>query len=142
MTLEADASVTVGDDGRGTDTRRADGGEVVRKPIMASRDLRFFDDPDAELLADGHPRRGISVVAALSDWLLHVNRRSDGAWQQRYERGVPVTDLEPLPPNGSTGTEVRFRASSDLVALPPVSEITKMAASTPALRIQVTDHRR
>ncbi len=118
VTLEADETVTVADDGRGTDTRRTDAGVVVKKPVMATPDLRFFDGPGIELLADGHRRRGISVVAALSDWLVHVNRRRDGAWQQRYERGVPVTGLEPLAPNGRTGTAVRFRASSQLAALP------------------------
>jgi len=35
---------------------------------MAAKDLRFFDHPDAETLPDGHARRGMSVVAALSQW--------------------------------------------------------------------------
>jgi DNA gyrase/topoisomerase IV subunit B len=35
------------------------------------------------------PRRGISVVAALSEWLVHTNRRRDDAWTQRYEHGIP-----------------------------------------------------
>lgn len=100
VTLVADGSVRVVDDGRGTDTRRDKVGVVVKKPVMATPDLRFFDDPSAQSLPDGHPRRGMSVVAALSEWLLHENRRLDGAWQQRYEQGIPVTDLVPLSPNG------------------------------------------
>jgi len=51
-------SVSVADDGRGTDTRLDDRGEPLRKPIMSTRDLRFFDVPDPPLLPDGHPRRG------------------------------------------------------------------------------------
>ena len=81
VTLLVDGSVAVRDHGRGTDTRRDETGGVVRKPVMATKDLRFFDDPAAEMLPDGHPRRGMSVVAALSDWLIHENRRRDGAWQ-------------------------------------------------------------
>lgn len=114
VTLLADGSVAVRDHGRGTDTRRGDAGEVVRKPVMATKDLRFFDSPGAEMLPDGHPRRGMSIVAALSDWLIHQNRRLDGAWQQRYELGVPVTDLQELPLDGTTGTVVRFRPSHGL----------------------------
>jgi DNA gyrase subunit B len=108
VTLHADGSVSVKDDGRGTDTRVDEHGEVVRKPVMATKDLRFFDEPGTELLPDGHPRRGMSVVAALSEWLIHTNRRLSGSWSQRYEHGVPVTDLQPVEADGSTGTCVRF----------------------------------
>ncbi|MFF0220538.1 hypothetical protein [Streptomyces vinaceus] len=69
---------------------------------MATKDLRFFDHPEAQLLPDGHPRRGMSVVAALSEWLVHTNRHADGAWVQRYEHGVPVTGLTAVPDDGST----------------------------------------
>jgi DNA gyrase subunit B len=51
----------------------------------------------------------MSVVAALSEWLVHTNRRQDGSWTQRYEHGIPVTDLVPVADNGTTGTTVHFR---------------------------------
>lgn len=104
-----DGSVSVTDGGRGTDAYRDDRHHVVKKPVMSSKDLRFFDFPCAQLLPDGHPRRGISVVAALSEWLVHTNRRRDGAWAQRYEHGIPVTGLVPIPGSGATGTTVHFR---------------------------------
>ncbi|MER5689272.1 ATP-binding protein [Streptomyces sp. NPDC002205] len=108
VTLHTDGSVSVKDDGRGTDTRVDEHGQVVKKPVMATKDLRFFDLPEAERLPDGHPRRGMSVVAALSEWLIHTNRRLNGSWSQRYEHGVPVTDLEPVEADGTTGTCIRF----------------------------------
>lgn len=108
VTLNTDGSVSVQDDGRGTDTRTGEHGQVVKKPVMATKDLRFFDLPEPERLPDGYPRRGMSVVAALSEWLIHTNRRLNGSWTQRYEHGVPVTDLEPVEADGSTGTCVRF----------------------------------
>ena len=43
-----DSEIVVADDGRGTDTRRDEHGRVVRKPVMATKDVRFFD-------ADGQP---------------------------------------------------------------------------------------
>lgn len=120
VTFHEDGSVSVTDDGRGTETRADDQGRFVKKPLMASKDLRFFDaQPPAEHLPDGSPRRGMSVVAALSEWLVHTNRRRDGAWTQRYEHGLPVTDLVPVPPDGTTGTTVHFRTSLPGAPLPP-----------------------
>lgn len=121
VTLHADGSVSVVDHGRGTDTRVANDGHPVRKPVMATKDLRFFDTPSAEQLPDGHPRRGMSVVAALSRWLVHTNRRATGSWTQRYEHGIPVTDLEPLDDDGTTGTTVRFLPDDAVRAIAPVS---------------------
>jgi topoisomerase-4 subunit B len=80
VTLHRDGSVSVCDNGRGTATIRDEDGRAVRKPVMMTKDLRFFDFPDAQALPDGQPRRGISVVAALSEWLVHTSRRQDGAW--------------------------------------------------------------
>lgn len=42
-----DGGAEIADDGRGTDTRADDGGRFVKKPVMATRDLRYFDNPDA-----------------------------------------------------------------------------------------------
>ncbi len=115
VTFHIDGSISVSDDGRGTDTRRDGAGRVVRKPVMATKDLRFFDQ-SAAVLPDGGARRGMSVVAAVSDWLKHANYRGDGAWVQRYEHGVPVGELVELPSSGSTGTTVHFHPDRHLVA--------------------------
>lgn len=115
VTLHADGSVTVSDDGRGTETRRDSEGNIVRKPVMATKDLRFFDGDHGSLLADGRRRRGVSVVSALSRWLIHTNRRAGGAWAQRYEHGVPVAGLEPIEASGHTGTTVQFLPDAAMV---------------------------
>jgi len=119
VVLHDDGSVSVTDDGRGTDTRVDEHGNVIKKPIMANKDLRFFVDPASPLLPDGHPRRGMSVVAALSEWLVHTNRRANGSWTQRYEHGIPVTDLQPIPSDGTTGTTVHFRPDPAYVDVTP-----------------------
>ncbi|GAB2678472.1 ATP-binding protein [Thalassiella azotivora] len=110
-----DGSVSVRDDGRGTDTRRDGRGRVVRKPVMATPDVRFTD-VTGTTLPDGSPRRGASVVAALSTWLEHTNHRADGAWTQRYAHGVPASDLIEATDDGGTGTTVRFLPDLELVA--------------------------
>ncbi|MFJ1935141.1 ATP-binding protein [Kitasatospora sp. NPDC088160] len=153
LVLHADGSLSVRDDGRGTDTRVDERGRSVKKPVMATKDLRFFDSPQAEVLPDGHPRRGMSVVAALSDWLVHTNRRLNGAWTQRYELGVPVTGLEPIEVDGTTGTLVHFKPSAPVGPLttptltgptltgPTPDDLTHLAATWPQLEVQFDDRR-
>lgn len=108
VVLHRNGSVTVSDDGRGTDTRLRPDGTPVRKPVVATQDLRFFAAASPPALPDGHPRRGMSVVAALSSRLVHVNRRQGGAWCQAYEHGIPVTGLDPVDDDGTTGTTITF----------------------------------
>jgi DNA gyrase subunit B len=121
VTFHTDGSVSVADDGRGTDTRRDADHNIIKKPIMATKDLRFFDPEHQALLPDGTHRRGMSVVAALSQWLTHTNRRQNGAWTQRYEHGLPSSDLLPIDPENGTGTTVHFLGDHDLM---PAMETT------------------
>lgn len=136
--LHSDGSVSIADNGRGTDTRRGSNGAMVKKPVMATKDLRFFDRRHGELLPDGSPRRGMSVVAALSMWLTHTNRRQNGAWTQRYEHGVPTSALEPIEVTQDTGTTVRFLINRNLV---PASSVTpgiiQEAVDFPSLSVDV-----
>lgn len=101
--------VEVVDDGRGTDTRRDEAGRPVRKPVMATRDVRFFDVEDPPVLPDGLPRRGMSTVAAASPALVHENRRREGAWRQSYRHGCPDSELREVPWSGHSGTSVTLR---------------------------------
>jgi DNA gyrase subunit B len=144
VTVRADGSVSVADNGRGTDTRVDDQARTVKKPVMTTKDLRFFGSPQAAALPDGHPRRGMSVVTALSAWLVHTNRRRNGAWTQRYELGIPVTGLTPIPGDGTTGTTVHFLPDAALVpgTQIPVRELRSLAgAFGPRLAVEVIDER-
>ncbi|GAA4984787.1 hypothetical protein GCM10023317_09490 [Actinopolymorpha pittospori] len=142
VSLFPDGSISIADDGRGTDTRRDPNGLVVKKPVLSSKDIRFFDSPRAQLLPDGHSRRGMSVVAALSGWLVHVNRRDEGSWSQRYEHGVPVTDLLPISDDEATGTTVHFRPDPRLLD-PQVGpdEISRLATAWASLNVETRDLR-
>lgn len=139
ITLHADGSVSVSDNGRGTATVFDAHGQPVKKPIMVSKDLRFFDAPDPTPLADGHPRRGMSVVAALSEWLVHTNRRDNGSWSQRYEDALPATGLVPIAGDGTTGTSVHFRPVESVRELGAanIDDLRRWTASSAHLAVDV-----
>ena len=107
ITVYPDGRVRVADDGRGTDTRRDSRGRVIRKPVMATADLRFRDEATAPQLPDGLPRRGMSTVAALSSELVHENHRGDGSWSQTYRYGIPDQELRAIECGESTGPPCR-----------------------------------
>ena len=135
VTLHDDGSVSVADDGRGTETRVNEDGGPMRKPVMATKDLRFFDGAPVAYLPDGAPRRGMSVVAALSEWLVHTNRRRDGAWTQRYENGIPATDLVAVEGDGTTGTTVHFMPGRPERVTP--ARVHRVAAGFPHVRVVI-----
>lgn len=51
---------------------------------------------------------GISVVNALSSWLVATIRREGRVYRQRYEAGVPVTPVEDIGATSEHGTDIRF----------------------------------
>ncbi|WP_222594189.1 ATP-binding protein [Terrabacter aerolatus] len=130
---QASGRVTVDDDGRGTDTRRDGDGRVLRKPVMATPDVRFIDQSHAPLLPDGLPRRGMSTVAALSSELVHENHREDGSWSQTYRYGIPDEGLAALEPRGWTGTSVSLRTE---ITGPPALTAEDLT-SFPSLNVEV-----
>lgn len=134
ITLHGDGSVSVADDGRGTETRVDEDGVPMRKPVMATKDLRFFDGAPVAYLPDGAPRRGMSVVAALSERLVHTNRRRDGAWTQRYENGIPDR-ARCRTRDGTTGTTVRFMPGRPERLTP--AQVHRLAAGLPHLRVLI-----
>ncbi|WP_162246445.1 ATP-binding protein [Aeromicrobium sp. Root495] len=137
-----DGSWSVQDDGRGTDTRLDARGVPVVKPVMATPDLRFFDAGSDEVLADGFRRSGMSVVTAASAWLVHENRRDDGAWRTRYESGLPVGDPESIEPDGTSGTLVRFLPDPSLVSLEGAGQVGALcrgAAAGHAVDLTIDD---
>jgi topoisomerase IV subunit B len=50
LTVHPDGSICVADYGRGTDTRADSDGRTIPKPVMTTKDLRFFDCPDVTRL--------------------------------------------------------------------------------------------
>jgi len=52
---------------------------------------------------------GVSVVNALSEWLIVQVKQKGSIHEQKYERGKPVTELEVVGKTNKTGTSITFK---------------------------------
>jgi len=115
VTIRADGSVQVTDNGRGVPVGRHNTGkdalEVVHTVLHAGGKF----GGGVYKVSGGLHGVGVSVVNALSEWLEVESSRDGQVWGQRYERGRPTGPVTALRPwNGGPGTTTRFMADGEV----------------------------
>src|SRR5579885_2842624 len=110
VTIHADGSVTIEDNGRGipVDEHHQRPGLSTLEVVMTVLHAGGKFGGGGYKISSGLHGVGVSVVNALSEWCQVDVRRDGYLYRQRYEKGVPVTGLLCLGPAEGTGTTTSF----------------------------------
>ncbi|HSB52411.1 MAG TPA: DNA topoisomerase (ATP-hydrolyzing) subunit B [Dissulfurispiraceae bacterium] len=133
VVLHHDGSCTVIDNGRGipTDVHPDDPGkrsaaEIVLTELHAGGKF----ESKAYRISGGLHGVGVSVVNALSEWLQVKIKQNGLVYEQRFERGKPVTALTVVGKTKKRGTTITFKPD------PEVFEITEFSYDILAHRLR------
>ncbi len=115
VVLNDDGSVTVEDDGRGIPVGmhkkyKQDALELVLTKLHSGGKF----DRKTYKVSGGLHGVGLSVVNALSEWLEVRVKRQGKVHFQKYERGVPATQIKVESETKSTGTIIRFKPDAQI----------------------------
>ncbi|MDF5711980.1 MAG: DNA topoisomerase (ATP-hydrolyzing) subunit B [Nostoc sp. S4] len=148
--INADGSVTVTDDGRGipTDTHSRTGKSALETVLTVLHAGGKFGGGGYKVSGGLHGV-GISVVNALSEIVEVTVWRDKKVHTQRYERGVPVTDLQVKPyKEVRTGTSVSFKPDTQIFTtgiefdyITLSGRLRELAYLNAGVKITFTDHR-
>ncbi|RDI74078.1 gyrB: DNA gyrase subunit B [Gaiella occulta] len=148
VTIHPDNSITVRDAGRGipVDTIEDQGLSALTVVLTKLHAGGKFGG-DGYKVSGGLHGVGVSVVNALSEWLVAEVRRDGKVYRQEFARGVPQGDMEVVGAAADTGTTISFLPDREIFEETEFSVSTLMqrlretAFLTRALRIVLRDER-
>ncbi len=148
VTLHPDSSVTVSDNGSGipVDVMPEQGLPALTVVLTKLHAGGKFGG-DGYKVSGGLHGVGVSVVNALSEWLVAEVRRDGAVWQQEFRRGAPVGDMERIGAARDTGTRISFQPDPEVFEEPEwstqtlVQRLRETAFLTRGLRIVLVDER-
>lgn len=110
-----DNSITVEDNGSGipVETHPQTGKSTVETVLTILHAGGKFNN-SAYKVSGGLHGVGVSVVNALSEWLIAKVKRNGKEYMQKFERGIPVTELKVIGDADHTGTTISFKPDKEI----------------------------
>ena len=114
--LNAEGSVTVSDDGRGIPAEpHPRTGKSALETVMTVLHAGGKFGGSSYKVSGGLHGVGVSVVNALSEWVEATVWRNNKVYTQRFERGIPVSEITEKPKKQEhTGTSVTFMPDREI----------------------------
>src|ERR1700730_5820966 len=148
ITIHPDNSVTVRDRGRGIPTDvMADSGLSALEVVLTKLHAGGKFGGEGYKVSGGLHGVGVSVVNALSEWLIADVERDGKVFRQEFARGVPQGEMKTAGISHETGTTISFLPDSEIFEALVLSADTlrqrfrETAFLTRGLRIVFTDER-
>jgi DNA gyrase subunit B len=115
VTIKADSTVIVVDDGRGVPVGKHSTGKDALEVVHTVLHAGGTFGGGGYKVSGGLHGVGVSVVNALSEWMRVESSRDGSLYAQEYERGKPKTAVKKLgPAQGRRGTTTMFRADPQM----------------------------
>ncbi|MBS3171538.1 DNA topoisomerase (ATP-hydrolyzing) subunit B [Candidatus Woesearchaeota archaeon] len=118
ITLHKDHSVSVEDDGRGipVDIHPTEGKPAI-EVVMTNLHSGGKFEKKAYQVSGGLHGVGLSVVNALSEFVVAQVKRDNKIYQIKFEKGNPVTKLEVIGEANETGTKILFKPDKEIFSI-------------------------
>lgn len=115
VAINADGSITVEDDGRGipVEVHPKTGLSTLETVLTVLHAGGKFGGGGYKVSGGLHGV-GVSVVNALSEWLVAEVHRDGKAYRQEYKKGNPQTKLEVVGESDHTGTIISFMPDAEI----------------------------
>ncbi|MEP7335213.1 MAG: DNA gyrase subunit B, partial [Actinomycetota bacterium] len=148
VTIHPDNSVTVVDEGRGIPVGIVEGtGLPALTVVLTKLHSGGKFGGDGYKVSGGLHGVGVSVVNALSEWLIADVHRDGTIYRQEFERGEPKAEMKKIGPTNRTGTTISFLPDKevfeevDFAADTLTQRLRETAFLTRGLRIKLVDER-
>lgn len=148
VVIHVDGSITVEDNGRGIPVGiKKELGKSAAEVVMTMLHAGGKFEGKVYKVSGGLHGVGVTVVNALSEYLLLEIRTEERVWYQKYERGKPVTELKETGRTKRSGTKIRFKPDQEIFEIAEFNydtlahRIRELAFLNNGLKIKLADER-